>query len=157
HGLEKPADRIAAGKSELGTIKLSARHEGGHIIIEIADDGRGLNTARNRAKVLEKGLATESELAAMDENQIDQFIIKAGFSTADKGTKVCGRGVGMDVVRSNIERIGGTLEFRSIEGAGSIFTVKIPLTLAIVNALIVEVGGHRYAIPQIAVREVVRA
>ncbi len=156
HGLENPADRAAAGKDAMGTIRLSARHEGGHIIIEIVDDGRGLNTARIRAKIIEKGLATDAELAAMDENQIHQFIMKAGFSTAEKVTNVSGRGVGMDVVRSNIEKIGGTLEFRSIEGKGSTFTVKIPLTLAIVNALIVETTGQRYAIPQIAVREVVR-
>src|SRR6185312_12848551 len=101
--------------------------------------------------------ATEAELAAMDENQIHQFIMKPGFSTAEKITNVSGRGVGMDVVRSNVEKIGGTLEFRSVEGKGSIFTVKIPLTLAIVNALIVETGGQRFAIPQIAVREVVRS
>jgi two-component system chemotaxis sensor kinase CheA len=156
HGLENPADRTATGKGATGTIRLSARHEGGHIIIEIADDGRGLNTARIRAKIVEKGLATDAELAAMDENQIHQFIMKAGFSTAEKVTNVSGRGVGMDVVRSNIEKIGGTLEFRSVQGKGSTFTVKIPLTLAIVNALIVETTGQRYAIPQIAVREVVR-
>lgn len=157
HGLEIPADRRAAGKPDMGTIRLSAHHEGGHIIITIADDGRGLNTARIKNKVLEKGLATAAELDAMDPNQIHQFIMRAGFSTAEKVTNVSGRGVGMDVVRSNIEKIGGTVEFHSKEGEGSTFTIKIPLTLAIVSALIVESAGQRFAVPQIAVREVVRA
>ncbi len=157
HGLEGPADRIQAGKPEKGLIRLNAYHEGGHIIIEISDDGRGLNTKRIRAKALANGMATEAELEAMTEQQIHQFIMRAGFSTAEKITNVSGRGVGMDVVRSNIEKIGGTIEFSSKEGAGSIFTIKIPLTLAIVSALIVECGGERFAIPQISVLELVRA
>lgn len=157
HGLEGPADRVQAGKPEKGTIRLNAYHEGGHIIIEISDDGRGLNTNRIRAKALANGMATEAELDAMTEQQIHQFIMRPGFSTAEKITNVSGRGVGMDVVRSNIEKIGGTIEFSSKEGAGSIFTIKIPLTLAIVSALIVECGGERFAIPQISVLELVRA
>ncbi len=157
HGLEGPADRIQAGKPEKGLIRLNAYHEGGHIIIEISDDGRGLNTKRIRAKALANGMATEAELDAMTEQQIHQFIMRPGFSTAEKITNVSGRGVGMDVVRSNIEKIGGTIEFSSKEGAGSIFTIKIPLTLAIVSALIVECGGERFAIPQISVLELVRA
>ncbi|MBE0531244.1 MAG: chemotaxis protein CheW [Rhodospirillales bacterium] len=157
HGLEGPADRLQAGKPEKGLIRLNAYHEGGHIIIEISDDGRGLNTKRIRAKALAAGMATEAELEAMTEQQIHQFIMRAGFSTAEKITNVSGRGVGMDVVRSNIEKIGGTIEFSSKEGSGSIFTIKIPLTLAIVSALIVECGGERFAIPQISVLELVRA
>jgi two-component system chemotaxis sensor kinase CheA len=157
HGLEGPADRVQAGKPEKGLIRLNAYHEGGHIIIEISDDGRGLNTKRIRAKALAAGMATEAELEAMTEQQIHQFIMRAGFSTAEKITNVSGRGVGMDVVRSNIEKIGGTIEFSSKEGSGSIFTIKIPLTLAIVSALIVECGGERFAIPQISVLELVRA
>ncbi|MDX9861703.1 MAG: chemotaxis protein CheW, partial [Rhodospirillales bacterium] len=157
HGLEGPADRLQAGKPEKGLIRLNAYHEGGHIIIEISDDGRGLNTNRIRAKALANGMATEAELDAMTEQQIQQFIMRPGFSTAEKITNVSGRGVGMDVVRSNIEKIGGTIEFSSKEGAGSIFTIKIPLTLAIVSALIVECGGERFAIPQISVLELVRA
>ncbi len=156
HGLEQPADRIASGKEETGTIRLSAFHEGGHIIIQIVDDGRGINTARVRDKILERGLATPAEVAAMDDNAINQFIMRAGFSTAEKVTKVSGRGVGMDVVRSNIERIGGTIEFFSAFGKGSTFTIKIPLTLAIVSSLIVVAGEERFALPQIAVNEVVR-
>jgi len=157
HGLELPADRAAAGKQELGTVKLSAYHEGGHIIIEIADDGRGLNTDRIVQKILDNGLATESEIEDMTDQQIHMHVFKAGFSTAEKVTSVSGRGVGMDVVRTNIEKIGGTVELNSIEGKGSTFLIKIPLTLAIVSALVVECSGERFAIPQISVLELVRA
>jgi len=157
HGLEGPEARRAAGKPETGRITLNAFHEGGHIIIEIADDGRGLPIERIKAKVLGNGLATEAELAQMTENQIQQFIFRAGFSTAAQVTAVSGRGVGMDVVKTNIEKIGGTISLTSIEGKGTTFTIKIPLTLAIVSALIVECGGERFAIPQISVLELVRA
>lgn len=155
HGIEMPADRIKAGKSETGTVHLRAFHEGGHIIIEIADDGKGLNTDRIRQKVLEKGLATPEQVAGMTNQQIQQFIFGAGFSTAEKVTSVSGRGVGMDVVRTNIEKIGGSIELKSTEGKGSTFSIKIPLTLAIVSALIVESAKERFAIPQLAVRELV--
>jgi two-component system chemotaxis sensor kinase CheA len=156
HGLEMPDVRRAAGKSETGRITLSACHEGGHILIEVADDGRGLDVARIRAKVLSQGLATESELAVMSEAQIRHFIFRAGFSTAAAVTSISGRGVGMDVVRSNIERIGGAIELTSTLGKGTCFTIKIPLTLAIVSALIVQACGERFAIPQISVMELVR-
>ena len=157
HGLETPAERRAAGKSEVGHITLNAYHEGGHIIIEIADDGRGLPVDRIRAKVLANGLATEAEVAAMTEAQLQRFIFRAGFSTAAVVTAVSGRGVGMDVVKTNIEKIGGTIELKSVAGAGTTFTIKIPLTLAIVSTLIVESCGERFAIPQISVVELVRA
>jgi two-component system, chemotaxis family, sensor kinase CheA len=157
HGLENPAQRRAAGKSETGRITLNAFHEGGHIIIEIADDGRGLPLDRIRAKVLANGLATEAELAGMTEAQMQRFIFRPGFSTASVVTAVSGRGVGMDVVKTNIEKIGGTIELKSVPGAGTTFTIKIPLTLAIVSALIVEAAGERFAIPQISVVELVRA
>jgi two-component system chemotaxis sensor kinase CheA len=157
HGLESTAERRAAGKPDAGRITLTAFHEGGHIIIEIADDGRGLPVERIRAKVLAQNLATETELAGMTEMQIQRFIFRAGFSTAAAVTAVSGRGVGMDVVRSNIERIGGTIELRSVAGTGTTFTIKIPLTLAIVSALILEAGGERFAIPQTSVAELVRA
>ena len=156
HGLEMPSDRRAAGKSEKGTITLSAYHEGGHIIIEVKDDGRGIDVDRVKAKVLERGLATEAELDKMTDQQIHKFIFHAGFSTAQNITSVSGRGVGMDVVRNNVELIGGTIDLRSVPGRGSSFIIKIPLTLAIVSALIVEAGGDRFAIPQLSVVELVR-
>ena len=157
HGLETPAERAAAGKPEQGTIRLSAYHEGGHIIICIADNGRGLNTERIKAKAVSNGLVTETELEKMTEAQIHKFIFAPGFSTAAAVTSVSGRGVGMDVVRTNIDQIGGTIDVKSVAGEGSSVTIKIPLTLAIVSALIVEAAGDRFAIPQLAVVELVRA
>ncbi len=157
HGLEDPAERRRAGKPEKGTIRLSAYHEGGHIIIQIADDGRGLDTERIRAKAIAGGLASESELDKMTEAQIHRFIFRPGFSTAAQVTSLSGRGIGMDIVRANIDRIGGTIDVKSAAGAGSSFSIKIPLTLAIVSALIVQAGGDRFAIPQLSVVELVRA
>jgi two-component system chemotaxis sensor kinase CheA len=157
HGIERPAERVAAGKPQHGTIRLTACHQGGHIIIEIADDGRGLDTARIKAKALDLGLATEADLAAKSEAEICNFIFAPGFSTASEVTSISGRGVGMDVVRSNIEQIGGTVDLKSASGRGAAFTIKIPLTLAIVSALIVEAGGERFAVPQLSVLELVRA
>ncbi len=157
HGIEKPEDRRAAGKPEAGTIRLNAYQQGGHILIEISDDGRGVNTARIKQKAVGNGLATEAELEQMSEQEVHQFIFRAGFSTAQQVTSVSGRGVGLDVVRTNIEKIGGTVELRSREGKGTTFVIKIPLTLAIVSALIVECGGERFAIPQMSVLELVRA
>jgi two-component system chemotaxis sensor kinase CheA len=157
HGLETPAERSAAGKPEQGTIRLSAYHEGGHIIICIADNGRGLNTERIKAKAVANGLVTEAELEKMTEAQIHKFIFAPGFSTAAAVTSVSGRGVGMDVVRTNIDQIGGTIDIKSVAGEGASVTIKIPLTLAIVSALIVEAGGDRFAIPQLSVVELVRA
>jgi two-component system chemotaxis sensor kinase CheA len=156
HGLEPAAERIAAGKPEKGAIRLSAYHEGGHIIIGVADDGRGLDTERIREKALACGLATEAELDKMSEQQIQKFIFTPGFSTAAKITSVSGRGVGMDVVRNNIDQIGGSIDVHSVRGGGLSFTIKIPLTLAIIAALIVESGGERFAIPQLSVVELVR-
>jgi two-component system chemotaxis sensor kinase CheA len=157
HGLETPAERTASGKPEQGTIRLSAYHEGGHIIICIADNGRGLNTERIKAKALQNGLVSEADLEKMTEAQIHKFIFAPGFSTAAAVTSVSGRGVGMDVVRTNIDQIGGTIDIKSVAGEGSSVTIKIPLTLAIVSALIVEAGGDRFAIPQLSVVELVRA
>jgi two-component system, chemotaxis family, sensor kinase CheA len=157
HGLETPTERRALGKPEKGTIRLAAYHEGGHIIIEITDDGRGLNTARIKAKAIASRLITEAAAAKLTEAQIHKFIFAPGFSTAAAVTSVSGRGVGMDVVRTNIDQIGGTIEVKSTPGEGSSFTIRIPLTLAIVSALIVEVANDRFAIPQLAVVELVRA
>ncbi|SDR33129.1 hybrid sensor histidine kinase/response regulator [Pseudovibrio sp. Tun.PSC04-5.I4] len=156
HGLEDPAERVAAGKPEKGNITLSAYHEGGHIIIEVKDDGRGLNLEKIKEKALKSGITTEAELEKMPDQQIYKFIFAAGFSTAASVTSVSGRGVGMDVVRNNVEMIGGSIDLRSTAGRGSSFIIKIPLTLAIVSTLIVEAAGNRYAIPQLSVVELVR-
>ena len=156
HGIERPEVRKAAGKPETGTIRLSAYHEGGAIILKLTDDGAGLNAERIREKVLEKGLATPEEMAGMSEAQIQRFIFAPGFSTAAAVTSLSGRGVGMDVVRTNIEQIGGAVDLSSAPGAGTTFTIKIPLTLAIISALIVDAGGARFAAPQLSVRELVR-
>ncbi|MBA1154744.1 hybrid sensor histidine kinase/response regulator [Microvirga mediterraneensis] len=156
HGIENPADRKAAGKPEKGTIRLNAYHEGGSITIEIADDGKGLNFAAIRKKAVERGIAGDAEVERMSDAQVAKFIFHPGFSTAAKVTSVSGRGVGMDVVKTNIELIGGTVDIRSEQGRGTTFTIKIPLTLAIVAALIVASKDQRFAIPQVAVSELVR-
>ncbi len=156
HGIERPADRLAVGKPETGTVTLSAAHESGYIVITIKDDGKGMAPARIRAKALERGLATAEQLEAMPDRQVLSFIFAAGFSTAETVTAISGRGVGMDVVRTNIEKIGGTVDLESEEGRGSCFKIRIPLTLAIISALLVEDGAQRYALPQIAVQELIR-
>jgi two-component system, chemotaxis family, sensor kinase CheA len=156
HGLELPEERIAAGKPERGTIRLSASHESGHILIEIWDDGRGLDIERISAKAVALGLATEADIGKLTAAQVQRFIFAPGFSTAEKITSVSGRGIGMDVVRTNIDKIGGSIDVSSERRRGTAFTVKIPLTLAIVSALIIEIAGDRFAIPQRAVLELVR-
>src|SRR5712691_8043312 len=133
HGLEPPAERPLAGTPEKGTVRLPAYHQGGHIIIEISDDGRGLDVEKIKAKAVANGLASEAEIEKMTEAQIQKFIFAPGFSTAAQVTSVSGRGVGMDVVRTNIDQIGGTIDVKSALGEGSSFTIKIPLTLAIVS------------------------
>jgi two-component system, chemotaxis family, sensor kinase CheA len=157
HGLEQPAERLAAGKDETGRVRLNAYHQGGHIIVQISDDGRGLDVERIRRKAVQNGLATEAELATMPDAQIFRFVLRPGFSTASAVTAVSGRGVGMDVVRVNVEKIGGMLDLESTPGHGACFTMKIPLTLAIVSALIVGCAGTRFAIPQMSVVELVHS
>jgi two-component system, chemotaxis family, sensor kinase CheA len=156
HGLESTAERVAAGKPARGTIRLAAYHEGGTITIEIADDGKGLNLAAIRKKAVERGLAAQADIDRMTDAQVAKFIFDAGFSTAAAVTSVSGRGVGMDVVKTNIETIGGLIDIATTAGRGTTFTIKIPLTLAIVAALIVRAGEHRFALPQVAVLELVR-
>jgi two-component system, chemotaxis family, sensor kinase CheA len=156
HGIEHPAERLAKGKSETGRIRLSAGQEGGAITIRIADDGKGLDITRIRAKALQAGLASAAELDRMADAQVTRLILHAGFSTATSVSSVSGRGVGMDVVKSNMDAIGGTIDITSEPDRGTTFSVKIPLTLAIVSVLIVTVAEQRYALPQAAVREVVR-
>jgi two-component system chemotaxis sensor kinase CheA len=156
HGIEPPAERLAAGKPEMGTIRISAFHEGGQIVIEIADDGRGLDFDRIRSRAVRLGLASAADAEKLGEAQLQKFIFAPGFSTAASVTSVSGRGVGMDVVKNNIDQIGGTIDLASKPGQGTTFTIRIPLTLAIVSALIVAAGGERFAIPQMAVAELVR-
>jgi two-component system chemotaxis sensor kinase CheA len=155
HGIESPEERVAAGKPEFGEIRVAASHEAGQITIDISDDGRGLNMERIRAKAIASGMATEQSLSTMSDEEIMRFIFEPGFSTAARVTGVSGRGVGMDVVRSNIESIGGSVSLASAEGRGSRFSLRIPLTLAIAPALIVKVGDQRFALPQSAVVEAV--
>jgi two-component system chemotaxis sensor kinase CheA len=156
HGIEMPEVRRAAGKPERGTIRLNAFHEGGHIVIDVSDDGRGLDASAIRAKAVERGLVRADQAATLSDAQVFRFIFEAGFSTAAAVTNVSGRGVGMDVVRSNLEKIGGSVELSSTLGAGTTVRVKIPLTLAILSALIVGSGGQCFAVPQIGVTELVR-
>src|SRR5688572_10348582 len=156
HGLELPADRTAAGKAAEGVLRLRAAHEGGQVSIEIADDGRGIDPERIRAKAIAKGLLTAQSAATATADELVRMIFAPGFSTAEAVTNVSGRGVGMDVVKTNIERIGGTVDVDSVVGAGTTIRIKIPLTLAIIPALIVTAGAERYAIPQVGVVELVR-
>jgi len=155
HALEEPKERLAGGKFEKGRITLKAFHEGGHIIIQIIDDGRGINVDRVSRKALEKNLVSQEQLDNMTPNRIRSIIFQPGFSTAETVSSVSGRGVGMDVVRNNIEQIGGTISVDSEEGVGTTFSIKIPLTLAIISAFVVGVGNHTFAIPQLNVQEIV--
>jgi len=157
HGIEAPEDRERLGKPPTGRISLNAFHKGGHVVIELSDDGRGLALDRIKARALALGLADEATLATLAEADIYGFIFSAGFSTAETITSVSGRGVGLDVVRANLERLGGTCAIASVAGQGTTFTIVLPLTLAIVSALIVECGGERFALPQASVVELVRA
>jgi two-component system, chemotaxis family, sensor kinase CheA len=156
HGIETPPKRVAAGKSAEGRLSLRAYHEGGQVIIEISDDGAGLDPEKLRRKAVEKGLITAEQSSKMSEREATNLIFLPGFSTAAKVTNVSGRGVGMDVVKTNIDKIGGTVDVQSKTGTGTTVRMKIPLTLAIIPALIVTNGGERYAIPQISLVELVR-
>ncbi|OUT58204.1 MAG: hypothetical protein CBB71_14325 [Rhodopirellula sp. TMED11] len=156
HGIESPEQRIAAGKPGLGTLSLRAFHEGGQVNIEIADDGGGINAERIREKAVEKGVVAADVSHEMSERELINLILLPGFSTAQKVTNVSGRGVGMDVVKTNIEQIGGTLDIQSVAGKGTTLRIKIPLTLAIVPALMVTVDDDHYAIPQVNLMELVR-
>jgi two-component system chemotaxis sensor kinase CheA len=156
HGIEAPDARIAAGKAAEGALRLRAYHEGGQVIIEISDDGAGLDHERIQEKAVERGLLTAELAGRMSEREIANLIFLPGFSTAATVTNVSGRGVGMDVVKTNIEKIGGTVDVQSKRGVGTTLTVKIPLTLAIIPALIVACDGDRYAIPQVNLVELLR-
>jgi two-component system chemotaxis sensor kinase CheA len=154
HGVETPEIRLANGKPPQGVIHLSANHRGGRIIIEIADDGAGINRARVLSKAREKGLIPSDVTPSDDE--IDNMIFMAGFSTAEKVTNVSGRGVGMDVVKRNIEGMGGTVRVRNHPKKGSLFSVSLPLTLAILDGMIVRVGEETYIVPITNIIETLR-
>ncbi len=156
HGIEMPGERVQAGKSEEGTLRLHAYHEGGQVNIEISDDGSGISLSRLKQKALEKGLITGEAAARMPERELLNLIFLPGFSTAQTVTNVSGRGVGMDVVKTNIEKIGGVVDLHSDAGQGTTIKIKIPLTLAIIPALIASSGGERFAIPQVSLLELVR-
>lgn len=155
HGLERPEERVAAGKPAEGVLTLRAYHEGGQVVVEVCDDGAGIDPDRIAQKALDKGLRTAAQLAQMSPTDVLQLIFLPGFSTAAAVTNVSGRGVGMDVVKTNIESIGGTIEVESVVGRGTTCRLRIPLTLAIVPALTVECAGDRYAIPQVSLLELV--
>jgi two-component system chemotaxis sensor kinase CheA len=156
HGIETPEKRIAAGKPAEGRLFLRAFHEGGQVNIEIVDDGAGINVERVKAKAIEKGLITPDQASRMSKREAINLIFLPGFSTAEKITNVSGRGVGMDVVKTNIEKIGGIVDVQTKLGEGTTLRIKIPLTLAIIPALIVSTGGDRFAIPQVSLLELVR-
>lgn len=154
HGVQIPEQRLQAGKPEAGTVKLSAYQKGGHIIIEIADDGEGVNTGKIKEKAIERGLIQEG--ASYTDHEVNNLIFLPGFSTADKITDVSGRGVGMDVVKRGVENLRGRVELLSTPGEGSLFLMYLPLTLAIIDGIVVRVGSERYIIPTIAIRESMR-
>jgi two-component system chemotaxis sensor kinase CheA len=155
HGIEEPETRIANGKSAEGTLTLRAYHEGGHVAVEVADDGAGLNVDRIAQKAVENGLLRPEQIPNMDKRDIMAMVFAPGFSTAAKVTNVSGRGVGMDVVKTNIENIGGAVSVDSTPGEGTVWRLTIPLTLAIIQALTVDCGDQRYVVPQVAVLELV--
>ncbi|WP_433080022.1 chemotaxis protein CheW [Dactylosporangium sp. CA-052675] len=155
HGIETPAERVAAGKPAEGTLTLRAYHEGGHVIVEVRDDGSGIDPDKIARIAVEKGIVSRDQLATMDRREILALVFKPGFSTAKAVTNVSGRGVGMDVVKTNIERIGGAVDVDSVVGQGTTWRLTIPLTLAIIQALTIECGHERYVIPQVAVHELV--
>ncbi|GAB4335113.1 MAG: chemotaxis protein CheW [Desulfobulbaceae bacterium] len=155
HGIETPEERVRAGKPKTGQITIAAYHEAGRVNIRISDDGRGVDVERIRKKVLEKGLKTEAELEQMSHQDLLHLVFLPGFSTLDQADDVSGRGVGMDVVKTSIEKLGGSFDFESTPGAGTTILLRLPLTLAIIPSLIVSSGGYLYAIPQVSLVELV--
>jgi two-component system chemotaxis sensor kinase CheA len=156
HGIEMPDARIAAGKPPHGTLRMRAFHEGGHVNIEITDDGAGIDPEKIKSKALAKGLLRPDQVERMDDREAIQLIFLPGLSTAEKVTNISGRGVGMDVVKTNVERIGGAVEVASRSGYGTTIRIKIPLTLAIIPGLVVKSNNQRYVIPQVSLQELVR-
>lgn len=154
HGLEMPDDRQALGKMKTGNIWLRAYQDGNNVIIEVEDDGRGINIEKVREKIVEKGLENPETAAVLSESEIIQYLFRPNFSTADKVTDLSGRGVGLDVVKTKIEALGGTIEIKTVIGKGTKSIIRLPLTLAIIQALLVRIGDERYAIPLSTIREI---
>ena len=153
HGIGTPDERLRAGKNPQGTLRIEARHEAGQVVIEIADDGKGIDAKKIGKSALAKGLITSEKLATLNEQEVLSLIFLPGLSTAEKVTDVSGRGVGMDVVKTNLDRLGGKVEIHSVVGEGTLFRIKLPLTLAIMPSLIFSVRNERFAIPQVNVEE----
>ena len=151
HGLEPPEERLAAGKPEIGLLTLNAYHQGGNIVIEVKDDGRGLNSEKILKKAKEKGLVGADEI--LSEERINDLVFRAGFSTADAVSDLSGRGVGMDVVRRNIQSLNGSVEVESDPGKGSVFTIRLPLTLAILDGQLIRIGSETYIFPLVSIVE----
>ncbi len=156
HGIEMPEDRVVQGKDSEGVVRISAYQEGNSIVIEIADDGRGIDPEKIRRKAVEKGVITEADAQRLTDSEAVNIIFMPGFSTAEKVTDVSGRGVGMDVVRTNINKINGSVDIQTQKGAGSTFVIRLPLTIAIIQALMVSIGAETYAIPLASVVETVK-
>ena len=146
HGLESPEERARLGKPEVGSIFLNAYQDGNNVVIEVRDDGAGINIEKVRNKAIEKGTITPEQAESMTDKEIIEILFRPSFSTSEKITDVSGRGVGLDVVKSKIEGLGGDVECHSVVGEGSTFTIRLPLTLAIIQALMVKIGSEQYAI-----------
>ena len=154
HGLEQPDVRIEKGKNEVGNIWLRAYQDGNNVVIEVEDDGQGIDAAKVRRKLIEKGIESEEVASGLSDNDVIKYLFKPNFSTADKVTDLSGRGVGLDVVKTKIEALGGSIELDSELGKGSKTIIRLPLTLAIIQALLVRIGTEKYAIPLSNIREI---
>ncbi|HHY90921.1 MAG TPA: chemotaxis protein CheA, partial [Clostridiales bacterium] len=155
HGIEDPETRKKLGKPESGTVRLTSYPDGNNVVIEVEDDGRGIDIDKVKAKAVQKGLLSEEQAANLDEREAIHLLFQPGFSTADKVSELSGRGVGLDVVKTKIESLGGVVEVKTSPGKGSIFTIRLPLTLAIIQALLVKVGDEKYAIPLNSIKEII--
>lgn len=155
HGIEEPSKRKVLNKPDFGTINLRAYHDGNNVVIEVEDDGQGINIEKSRRKIIEKGLASKDVVANLQDNEIIEFLFRPSFSTAEKVTDVSGRGVGLDVVKTKIEALGGDISIETDTGKGCKFIIRLPLTLAIIQALLVIVGEEKYAIPLSSIKEII--
>jgi len=154
HGIETHEERLKANKPSVGNIYLRAFQDGNNVVIEVEDDGRGIDIEKVRKKIIQKGLESPEIVESLTDNEVIEYLFKPNFSTADKVTDLSGRGVGLDVVKTKIEALGGIVEVATTRGKGSTFTIRIPLTLAIIQALLVRIGSEKYAIPLSSIQEI---